>query len=258
MEFMANHADHFADYIAIFVAACSAAFAYWLALTRRSIGISAHVITTSYHARGQIEHFVEKHRLRLPPVSVTHQGARFEERAGSNVDAKDDYVLHLASTEPHKQTETLVRHWARLWSGGSLPRLLLVGSASDAAISAAGGCAGISLRPAASSEELPVLLGRALALALSSEIEGFGLPAVEAYYLGTPVVYVRGTAVEEVLAGAPGAFELDAPDSLRAAVDRVLALSPEAVAATARTLRERFAWSACVERTVQVYQSVAR
>ena len=53
-------------------------------------------------------------------------------------------------------------------------------------------------------------------LLLPSEIEGFGLPALEAYYLSTPVVYVRGTAVEEILGErSPGGFVLESADSVR-------------------------------------------
>ena len=64
-------------------------------------------------------------------------------------------------------------------------------------------------------------------LLLPSEIEGFGLPALEAYYLSTPLVYVRGsTPVEEILGErSPPAFVLASADSIFvAAVDQALGL----------------------------------
>ena len=96
------------------------------------------------------------------------------------------------------------------------------------------------------------------ALLLPSEIEGFGLPALEAYCLGTPVVFVKGTAVEEVLGeGTPGGFCLDDFESFCAALDEVLSLDPEQIRAKTRELRKRFSWRACAERTVAAYHEVA-
>jgi glycosyltransferase involved in cell wall biosynthesis len=83
----------------------------------------------------------------------------------------------------------------------------------------------------------------AKALILPSEIEGFGLPALEAYYLGTPVCHVAGTSVEEILSVATdkGRFDLDKCESLFAALDEVCRMSSDEVYRCGEVLREHYA-----------------
>ena len=98
----------------------------------------------------------------------------------------------------------------------------------------------------------------ARALVLPSEIEGFGLPALEAYYLGTPVCFVKGTSVEEILAGATGkgAFSLESRDSFFAALDEVLAMEPAEIRRCGLVLRETFASAKVAERVERVFRGV--
>jgi glycosyltransferase involved in cell wall biosynthesis len=98
----------------------------------------------------------------------------------------------------------------------------------------------------------------AQAVILPSEIEGFGLPALEAYYLGTPVCYVKGTSVEEVLAVATdkGGFALDDMESLFTALDEVMAMPPDEVSSCGFKLRETYAAEKVVERMLSVFHDV--
>ena len=77
-----------------------------------------------------------------------------------------------------------------------------------------------------SDAELARLYRRSAVVVVPSEVEGFGLPVLEAYASGTPVAYAAGTSLEEVArAGTDvGAFAF-APDALADAVDAALALS---------------------------------
>ena len=77
-----------------------------------------------------------------------------------------------------------------------------------------------------SDEELAVLYSDALALALPSLSEGFGLPALEAMSCGTPVLAARDGAVMEVAGSAGLDFDpLDVGDIRRAI--SALATNPE-------------------------------
>jgi glycosyltransferase involved in cell wall biosynthesis len=115
--------------------------------------------------------------------------------------------------------------------------------------------------------QLPFLDDRALrsqfeaarALVFPSEIEGFGLPAVEAYYLGTPVCYTAGTSIEEILgsAGKQGGFSLKDPDSLFRALDDVLALSEDVIFARGMMLREKYAARVVVDKMVTTFRQTA-
>jgi glycosyltransferase involved in cell wall biosynthesis len=98
----------------------------------------------------------------------------------------------------------------------------------------------------------------ARALILPSEIEGFGLPALEAYYLGTPVCFVKGTSVEEILAGVTGkgAFSLESRESFFAALEEVMAMDPSEIRRCGLKLRETFDSAKVAERIEAVFQEV--
>ena len=88
--------------------------------------------------------------------------------------------------------------------------LRLVGDLDSRAASLFARMKKVSLVPPLPRDELELCLASSRALLLPSEIEGFGIPAVEAYHLGTPVAYARHTALEEILgANAAGGFERD-------------------------------------------------
>jgi glycosyltransferase involved in cell wall biosynthesis len=100
----------------------------------------------------------------------------------------------------------------------------------------------------------------ARALILPSEIEGFGLPALEAYYLGTPVCYVRNTSVEEILAVATskGGFSLDSSESLHHALAEVMAMDHDEVRTCGLKLREFYTAEKVAKRMLSVFRDVSR
>lgn len=235
-----------------------AAFAYWRLVLVRSLARLDRVITVSETSRRAIEELCARERVAAPPIAVTGQGSRFEALAPP-VAKKEDCALHLCSPLPHKGTDRLLADWEALErEERDLPRLRLVGTPTPAQAARIARLRAVELAPPASDAELAVALASARALLLPSEIEGFGLPALEAALLGTPTVFARGTAVEEVLgADAPGGYQPGQLDSLRAALDAVLDLTPERLAAHATRLRARFAWDACADRTVAVWRELA-
>ena len=231
------------------------AFAYWLHLLRRSIARCDVVLTVSDFSRTAILEFCIRYRITAPPVYVTYQGINWS--APDRAAVKGDYVLHLASALPHKRTRWLCDAWRQLQSAGAqLPRLLLVGSLAPELAAQVSQMRGVEFRAVVSRDELTGILARARALLLPSEIEGFGLPAVEAYAAGTPVVYVKATAVEEVLgAGSPGGFDLSS-ESFAAALDEATSTTQQAIEEKAAELAEKFSWEHTVERTIAAYRTV--
>ncbi|MDD9938597.1 MAG: glycosyltransferase family 1 protein [Myxococcales bacterium] len=235
------------------------AFAYWRRVLLASLSRFDRICTVSETARGQIEAICAREDIDPPPIDVTYEGARWEEHAGEVRERSGDhpYVLHLGSALPHKRTATLLQRWRELQRRGvELPPLRIVGRLTPECSTLADAVPGVHVEGRADGDALQAIIAGALALLLPSEIEGFGLPALEAFYLGTPVVFTRGTAVQEVLSEFPaGAFELSDADGLRDAVDAALALPPARVAEIAAALRQRFSWARCADRTLESYRA---
>ncbi len=178
---------------------------------------------------------------------------------GDSPEPKQNYAIHFASELPHKRTGWLLGNWARMEGmRKELPELWLVGKLSREQNQLAACIKKLKIFPHLADEQLKDMIKGARALVYPSEIEGFGLPALEAYQLGTPVIYVAGTSVEEILqirgTCAPGRFELHIDDLIRA-LDEVLSIPYENLNHIQLELLTKFSWSKTAEQTLAAYMN---
>jgi glycosyltransferase involved in cell wall biosynthesis len=238
-------------------------YAYWAKMLQNSLTHATAIMTVSEHAKQQIQEFTQRHGLPDREVHVTYEPCLYEYLPQPENPAKADYVLHLGSREPHKRTEWLIRLWMRMTAkqngSANLPKLHIIGNLPVHLDLLIKSCSQIVSLPFLEDQALVSQFTAAKALILPSEIEGFGLPALEGYYLGTPVCYVRGTSVEEVLSVATGkgGFSLEDPDSLFVALDEVMAMPHDEVRDCGLKLRETYAASKVAERMIKVFGHVA-
>lgn len=235
-------------------------YAYWNMMLKHTLRRADRVLTVSESARGQIEDFMRRHRIPMRDITVTYEPCLYEDLPQPVAAAKENYVIHLASCEPHKRTAHLVRWWHRAeMEETGLPMLHLIGTAPPEVYPLLADSHSIVKSPFLEDHALQDTYRRARALVLPSEIEGFGLPALEAYYLGTPVCFVKGTSVEEVLSVAThkGGFHLDDADSLHAALGEVMDMTPEEIHTCGMVLRETYAADKVAARMMEVFQDVA-
>jgi glycosyltransferase involved in cell wall biosynthesis len=232
---------------------------YWAWLLKHTLRHADRILTVSESSQRQIRNFMSRHGIPAREITVTYEPCAYE-RIPQPVDpAKENYVVHLASCEPHKRTVHLLRWWHEAEKAGrSLPTLHLIGSVPLEVMPLLATARTIVKCPFLEDSALQAAYRGAQAVILPSEIEGFGLPALEAYYLGTPVCYVKGTSVEEVLAVATdkGGFALDDMESLFTALDEVMAMPPDEVSSCGFKLRETYAAEKVVERMLSVFHDV--
>ena len=159
-------------------------------------------------------------------------------------------LLHLGSLLPHKRTRdtlALFQRFNRRAGGGW--RLHVTGLPAVPP--------GWGLEPGPELRFLgplsaPALrdeLQQARALLLLSSVEGFGLPALEAWFLGTPVCYAPTGSLPELLSGLPGRCDPLEDAAFDAALREVLALNDSERHAISDALRRRFdvdTFGACV------------
>lgn len=88
--------------------------------------------------------------------------------------------------------------------------------------------------------------------------EGFGIPPLEAMSFDCPVVCSNTGSLPEVVGNAAELFDPRSPESIGAAIGRVLnsAVLRQSLIASGRNRIRLFSWERCARQTMNVYQSV--
>ena len=192
---------------------------------------------------------IDPERITVTPLAV--ERAHFSPH-GARATLRGDrpYVLFVGAEEPRKNFATLQAAHARAF-GNHEVALVCAGARAPGAQTLG------TLEPA----ELATWYRGALAVAVPSLYEGFGLPVLEAMACGAPVIATRATSLPEVGGDAP--LWIDAPEDVDAWTDALRAVAGDAglrarlrVAGLERAAG--FSWDVCAERTLDVLRSVAR
>jgi glycosyltransferase involved in cell wall biosynthesis len=111
-----------------------------------------------------------------------------------------------------------------------------------------------------SDARLATLYRHAEALVFPSLYEGFGIPVVEAFSCGCPVVASNTAALKEVAGNAAEYFDPKDPKSICDAVTRVIVASDRRaeLVANGKVRLARYSWSECVAKTIDVYKLVSQ
>ncbi len=233
---------------------------YWLAILTRTLQQADAVITISHKSAASIQRYCDLHGIKAPPVFLTYLASKYHDIHPVDWSIKQDYVIHFASELPHKRTGWLLEVWSRMeGEGRDLPELLLVGVLSTSLNQLVETIKGVRVLAPLDEEGLKQLVMAARALIYPSEIEGFGLPALEAYQLGTPALYVADTSVDEILrvdgVNVPGRFYLDYDDFCRA-LDEVLSVAVTDIELIQKEMYRKYSWDKTAEQTLAIYKEV--
>jgi glycosyltransferase involved in cell wall biosynthesis len=240
---------------------CRWEYAYWSLLLRHTLRKADRILTVSESSREQIRAFMARHKIPAREITITYESCAYENVAQPDNPKKGDNVIHLASVEPHKRTAHLIRWWYEAEvNGKNLPSLHLIGSIPPEVLPILSKSKNIVKRPFLEDHALQEAYKSAKALILPSEIEGFGLPALEAYYLGTPVCFVKGTSVGEVLSASThrGGFSLESIDSMISALEDVMSMTSDEVRTHGLKLRETYTSEKVAARLMVIFQDLVR
>lgn len=210
----------------------------WAAKQRLALRSAAHVFTVSQTAASQVGR-----RLKVPieklsvigeaPDPAFHVLAPNLVTAGlASLKCERPYLLYVGGFGPHKNVGTLLDAFDILAHERANLELVLVGSLDDPFLQSNDSIVDlikrsehstrIRLTGFVSDEDLIVLYNGAVATALPSFEEGFGLTAVESAACGTPVVANRLPSVEESLGDAALIVDATNPQALAEGLRRVL------------------------------------
>lgn len=194
------------------------------------------------------------------PISRDEAAERIKARYGIG----EPFLLFVSTLEPRKNVPTLLRAFALL--AKDIPhRLVLVGRTGwgTEEIFATLDSLNLGERVVRAGfvpqQDLLAFYCAADAFVFPTLYEGFGLPLLEALSCGCPVVTAKNSSVPEVTDAAALYADPRDPESVAAAVRRVLedgSLRADLVA-RGRAQAKKFSWATCAQRTLEVYRSVA-
>ena len=153
----------------------------------------------------------------------------------------DRYILSIGWFHPRKDLPLTVRGWAQAVNGGLDADLVLAGAfgpddhvhgtMARRILEEAGKhlARRVHILGRVTTPELGALYRDAAALVISSHHEGFGIPAIEAFSVGTPVVAVDRASLREVV-GPVGCVVEATSSAIAAGLCRVTANPPDKVA----------------------------
>jgi len=176
-------------------------------MAKRAHKYADAVVVPTHAVAAQLAHihdFGDRIRVIGGAVSSKLQVPVDPEVRARRMELPDRYVLGVGSLEPRKGIPALMRAMAdRALAGAPL----LIAGAPELDVHAAALEAGlpegrVQALGFLADADLAVALDRAAVFAFPSLAEGFGLPVIEAFHFGTPVVHSDDPAVVEVAAGA--------------------------------------------------------
>lgn len=236
-------------------------------MAKRALRFADAVIVPSHAVADQLQDIMDfGDRIRVvggAPATTLQIPADANERA-ARLDLPERFVLTMGTIGPRKGVRALIQAMA-LPEAAGLPLLIAGpdrwGDESATGIAAAAGLPEDRVRPLGRLEDadLAVLFDRAEVFVYPSLAEGFGLPIVEAFRFGTPVIHSDDPAQMEVSDGAGVAVErapsAGYPQRLAEAVGQVV--GDGRTAARLRVLsadRARaFSWRDSAERIWQLH-----
>ena len=236
---------------------------YYRAFIPRSVRACRRVIAVSRTTRDDLAELVP---ASIGKTAVVHEAARDDivRLTPRDPGVERPYFLVVASVTHNKNVDTVVRAAVALRESGVDAPVHVVGEDPYGILAATISAhdAHDVVRPIGwvDDAELAGWYRGATAVIHASRYEGFGLPALEAQAMGTPLVCSRGGALPEIVGDGAVYFDHDRPDELVDALQRLLT-QPDLAATTierGHRNRSRFSWTVAAQQTATVLREAAR
>ncbi len=158
------------------------------------------------------------------------------------------FFISVASLEPRKNLKRIIKAFSSFEKDY---QLVLVGRSGYDNIPDA---KGLIKTGYVSEKDLACLYKESQALIFASLYEGFGLPILEAFYHGTPVVTSNVSSMPEVAGNAGVLVDPLSIDSIKKGIKQAI-LHKDKLVEIGKQRLEKFSWKQVSDQTIKVYQN---
>lgn len=243
-----------------FIAYHTKRFGYKTVL-RNAINKSEHILTPSMSTKKEI---IDHYGASTGKITVTPEGVDKELiRNKASVVGRGNYFLYVGNVYPHKNAESLVDAFSRLYSEGSKMKLIFVGKEDYfyrrlKKYVTTQQVKNVEFAGFVTDSVLAKLYKNASALVAPSLMEGFGLTVLEAMSMGVPIVCSDIPAFTEACGTVPVYFNPLETQSITDALTRMTEMNLKEKKNRAKlgiTQSRKFSWDKMVSETVKIYES---
>lgn len=215
---------------------------------------------------------IEKLNVPAEKITVVYEGASdvfYPEPDTTFIEktyGTDNYILYVGQLQPRKNIILLIKAFAVAASVFSDLKLILVGSARDAAyrteidacIKALKIEAKVIFAGRTGDDVLRKLYSSARCLVYPSLFEGFGLPLVESLQCGTPAITSNTSSLPEVVGDAGLLVDPHSVESVADAIKKFLTDTGLENQLRNRTINQakKFSWKNAAKETLAVYTKI--
>jgi glycosyltransferase involved in cell wall biosynthesis len=219
---------------------------------------------------------ITQYGLEAEKISVIRWGTAFEAYSASTdqelaeirrqLGLPDTFLVYPAVAWPHKNHELILRGLALLQQRtGKAIDVVFTGkpTQADAELQTLAKSLGIEqylhFLGFVSTSQIQAIFQGALAMIFPSRFEGLGLPVLEAFRVGLPVICSSATVLPEVSGGAALLFDPDSPEEMVAALERLCntpSLRAELIGEGYSVLK-RYSADTAAEQFVRLYRKTA-
>lgn len=189
---------------------------------------------------------------------IYHSTSMTPAGGGPTLNLPTRYVLFVGDRAPYKNFPRFLKAFARICRDDESLKLVCTGAAFNEQECVQLEELGITARTQrirATDQQLAELYARAELFVFPSLYEGFGIPILEAYACGCPVVLSRASCFPEIAGEAGEYFDPESEEQMAQAMQRVLH-DPARRAALITAGHERlqhYSWDQSVRQTEQTY-----
>jgi glycosyltransferase involved in cell wall biosynthesis len=173
------------------------------------------------------------------------------------------FVFCLGANDPRKNTLRLVRAYLKLLKKNNIPENLVISgyanwekSESYRAVKEVGAESRVKFLDFITIDELAMLYRNAVLFVYPSLYEGFGIPILEAFSSGCPVIASNVTSIPEVGGDAALYFDPLTEDDIAQALVQVLSnsLLRKSLIAKGYERAKQFSWAETASKTLAIYK----